>query len=144
MMDHYSNKPAPSIDICIEDVKNKIDEYIENNNIIITNNLDISYNIDDIIKKAIYMSDLLDENKNIKYSFIGWNTFGITEVLEYIKNNINDINIEIDKKRKLKGLLKSSFILLSIYIKSKKSMYHPDSNYVNTNLKNNFYTLSYN
>lgn len=133
-MDYYSEQCAPSIDICIEDVKNKIENI---------NTLDTSYNIDDIIKKAIDMSDVLDENKNIKYSFTGWYVFGISQVLDYIKNNINDIYIEI-KKRKLKGLLKSSFILLSIYIKSKKSMYHPDSNYVNTNLKNNFYTLSYN
>lgn len=138
MLDYYSEQSAPSIDICIQNVKNKKDEY---NNYI----LDTLYNITDVIRKAIYMSNILDENKNIKYSYTGWYVFGIKEVLKYMNNNINDINIEIEKdikrKRKLKGIFKSSIILLTIYFKTKENMYHPDSIYVNTNLKNNFNIL---
>ena len=131
MMDYYSQFPAPEIDaakreiIAIGNVKMFDWSWRESN-----------YR-DKLISEAFIHSNVLDENNKIKYSFSGWHTFGKNDVMKSI-----DIILEQRRKdtlrRKIRGLLRTTYLLIKAHNASIERLLHPDSHFVNDVLKSEF------
>ena len=102
--------------------------------------------IDNIILKAFEKSRVMDNTgNNIKYSLSGWITFGIADVLQSIAEIIHEKNQRrIQMKRKLRGILRITYIFNKWNKQVIEKMLHPNSIYVTQNLKNDFVKLANN
>ena len=125
-MDYYSQFPAPPLDEC----KNQIKQIF-----CFKYGKDSNY-VDNLISDAFIHANILDENNEVKYSLPGWNVFGKKDVVK----SLEILNIQRKEKirRKIIGVLKCSYLLLSLYKKTLERLYHPNSDYVNEILKSNF------
>ena len=126
-MDYYSNFEPPALDVA----KIDITKTIEWKTLDINNKLD---NINDLLDEAFIHSNVLDSNNKIKYSFTGWNVFGVNIVLESIKFIIKKRRI----RRKIRGFLRATYLLVKAHNSTMRKLYHPDSSYVKNVLKKHF------
>ena len=86
-----------------------------------------------------------NKGNNIKYSLSGWITFGIADVLQSIAEIIHEKNQRrIQMKRKLRGILRITYIFNKWNKQVIEKMLHPNSIYVTQNLKNDFVKLANN
>ena len=127
MMDYYSSFPAPSYEYCKNDLKN---ELLNSNTVkdLIERNI---INIDEIIEQSFILSDMVDSN-TVKGSLTGWRVFGYRDVLNkalYILDELNKKR-KIRNKRLIRGLFKSTYLLIKINRESKENMYNPDSDFM--------------
>ena len=130
MMDHYSHQPAPNLEDAKQEIKllGLIGGYCP----LWHSNEDVY--VEQLISEAFDFSMTLDKNNKIKYSYSGWYTFGKRDVLKSI-----DIILMKRKKnklrRKIRGILRTSYLLMKAHNTSIKKLYHPDSQFVNNVLK---------
>ena len=92
---------------------------------------------DELISQAFIHSDILDENNKIKYSFSGWHTFGKNDIIKSI-NIILEQRRKDKLRRKIRGLLRSTYLLIKAHNASIEKLLHPDSQFVNNILKPEF------
>jgi len=80
-----------------------------------------------------------DENRNpkIKYSFSGWHVFGKKDVITSCDKIVKRKRKE-KLKRKIRGLLRTSYLLIKAHKQTMEKLYHPDSVFVNTVIKSDF------
>ena len=128
MMDYYSNYPAPSYEECKDKLVTEL-----YNSVTIQKLADKQIiNVNDIVEQAFVLSDMLDSDNNIKYSLTGWGVMGYSEVLGKAFYIID----ELDKKRRkrnkrlIRGLFKSTYLLIKNYNYTKEKIYKPDSNFM--------------
>lgn len=131
MMDYYSQYPAPNLEAAKREViaTGKVKDYS-------WSWTEQEY-LNQLISEAFELSGVLDDDNEIKFSFSGWHTFGKNDVLE----SIDKILIERKKlklRRKFKGLVRTTYLLIKLHKETIEKMYHPNSQYVNTVIKNNF------
>ena len=127
-MDYYSNFPAPSYEECkhklVTDLYNSdtIQELVEKQII----------NLNDIVEQAFVLSDMLDNKNSIKYSLTGWNVIGYREVLSKAFYIIDELHKKRKKrnKRLIRGLFKSTFLLIKNLKHTKDKIYEPDSDFM--------------
>ena len=125
-MDYYSQFPAPDLNTA----KREINTICKNHKYC------NSYSLDELISEAFIHSKVLDKNNKIKYSLTGWYTFGKNDVMESIHIIIK---LRKDKlRRKLRGLLRSTYLLIKTHKTSIEHLYHPNSDFVNNVLKTEF------
>ena len=132
MMDYYSRFPAPDLEkakyeiIAIGKVKMYDWPWADHDY------------IDKMISEAFIHSKILDENNKIKFSFSGWHTFGKNDVMESI-----DVILKRRKdklRRKIRGILRTTYLLIKAHSASIEKLYHPNSKFVNNIIKRNFET----
>ena len=125
MMDYYSNFPAPSYEECKKKIISELQNSQTINDLVERQIINLEY----IVEEAFRLSDMLDTNNNIKYSLTGWGVMGYHDVLKKTFYIID----ELHKKRKLRnrillrGLFKSTYLLIKIHKEIKENMYNPDS-----------------
>ena len=94
--------------------------------------------------EALIHSNVLDnsssEDPKIKYSFTGWHSFGMNDVITSCNMIIERRERERKQrlKRKIRGILRASYLLIKAHNHTLEKLYHPDSVYVNTVLKSDF------
>lgn len=128
MMDYYSNFPAPSYDECkkklITELYNSvtIQEMVEKQLI----------NLNDVVEQAFELTDMLDNKDCIKYSLTGWEVSGYREVLSKVFYIIDEQHKKrkIRNKRLIRGLFKSTYLLIINYKHTKENIYKPDSDFM--------------
>ena len=128
MMDYYSNFPAPSYEECkkklVTELYNSVSvqEMVEKHII----------NLNDVVEQAFELTDMLDSNDCIKYSLTGWEVCGYREVLSKVFYIIDELHKKrkIRNKRLIRGLFKSTYILIKTHKESKENMYNPDSDFM--------------
>ena len=135
MMDYYSQFSAPSTAQCRFEIKSTIIKPIHQISSVIGKLGE--YDVDELISQAFTDSNVLDKNGNIKYSLSGWYVFGKTDVLRSIES-ILEKRRKDKLRRKVRGLLISSFVLISAYNNTVERLYHPDSEFVSHVLKSEF------
>ena len=127
-MDYYSQFPAPDLNAAKREIKAicqvKNHDWVWNDH------------VDELISEAFILSGVLDNNK-IKYSFSGWHTFGKNDVLKSI-NNILEKRRKDKLRRKIRGILRTTYLLIKAHNASIEKLYNPNSDYVNNILKNDF------
>jgi hypothetical protein len=131
MMDYYSQFPAPDLDAAKREII-----AIGNVKMFDWSWLQYDYR-DELVSEAFIHSKILDENNKIKFSFSGWHTFGKNDVMESI-----DVILEQRRKdklrRKVRGLLRTTYLLIKTHRASIEKLYHPDSQFVKNVLKTDF------
>lgn len=131
MMDYYSQFPAPDLDAAKREI-------ITMGNVRM---FDWSWRKDDyrdeLVSEAFIHSDVLDKNNKIKYSFSGWHTFGQKDVIKSI-NIILEQRRKDKLRRKIRGIMRSAYLLIRIHKASIEKLYHPNSQFVNNVLKPEF------
>lgn len=135
MMDYYSQYPAPSIEQCRLEIKSTINKSIHQ--ISSVGGKLGEYDVDELISQAFTDSKVLDKNGDIKYSLSGWYVFGKADVLRSVES-ILEKRRKDKLRRKVRGLLRSSFVLISAYNNTVERLYHPDSEFVSHVLKSEF------
>ena len=133
MMDYYSEFPAPSL----EQAKNEIIYIARIENREWVSSSDSCDNMNSLVSEAFRNSDVLDDDNKIKYSLMGWNVFGTKDVFDAI-NSILEKRRKTKLRRKIRGLLRATYLLIKANKSSIEKIYHPDSHYVNNVLKNDF------
>ena len=129
MMDYYSNftnSMAPSITDCKKEVK---DYYTKNNKYI------LKYINEEKLKNIIndvFINNDLIQNNVVDCSLTGWNVYGKDKILQNVSTKILFYLLEKKKKfkRTIRGLLKSSYLLIKCYKQSKEKMYEPNSDFM--------------
>ena len=92
-----------------------------------------------VVKVFEKRKDILSEDNEIKISYRAWEMWGRNEIKKDVESEIWNKRLRIQKnKRLLIGFLKTSYLILKWYKSTMEKMYHPDSIYVNTVLKNDF------
>ena len=129
MMDYYSQFPAPDLDAAKREIKAVCQ----------VKNVDWVWNdhVDELISEAFIHSNILKENNKIKYSFSGWHTFGKNDVIKSI-NIILEQRRKDKLRRKIRGLLRTTYLLIKAHNASIEKLLHPDSQFVNNILKSEF------
>lgn len=134
MMDYYSQFPAPPYEEC----KKEAITYTA------LKYKDKGWNdqeLDALVTEAFMDSKVLefDGNRNpkIKYSFTGWHVFGKKDVITSCDKIIERKRKE-KIKRKIRGILRTSYFLIKSHKQTMEKLYHPDSVFVNTVLKPDF------
>ena len=125
MMDYYSSFPAPSYEEC----KNKLISQLNESNTLRKCHY---ININDVVEQAFILTDMLDTKECIKYSLTGWNVTGYHEVLNKSFYIIDELykKRKIRNKRLIRGLFKSTYLLIKNYNYTKEKIYKPDSNFM--------------
>ena len=125
-MDYYSNYPAPSYEEC----KNKL--ISELNNFDTLRQCHHYININDVVEQAFILTDMLDNNDCIKYSLTGWNVTGYHDILKKSFYIIDELykKRKIRNKRLIRGLFKSTYILIKTHKESKENIYNPNSDFM--------------
>lgn len=142
MMDYYSNFPAPDLQVTSEEVKKEV------NHLYKTNKNDYFHRISDeeinyIIQQAFIQSNYLNEEHTsiIKCSYTGWYYFGKQDIITLTINKIDDILAKKKQKnRLLRGIFKSTYLLIKANKDSIEKIYHPDSIYVKNILNEQFHS----
>ena len=135
MMDYYSEFPAPSYEECKKETKAFVNSKYNQN----------EKELDNLVTEAFIDSKVLefDENRNpkIKYSFSGWHVFGKKDVITSCDKIVKRKRKE-KLKRKIRGLLRTSYLLIKAHKQTMEKLYHPDSVFVNTVLKSDFESVA--
>ena len=142
MMDYYSNSPAPDLQVASEEVKQEV------NHLYKTNKNDYFHRISDeeinsIIQQAFIQSNHLNEEHTIlvNCSYTGWYHLGKQDIIRLTINKIDDILAKKkQKQRLLRGIFKSTYLLIKANKDSIEKIYHPDSIYVKNILNEQFYS----
>ena len=140
MMDYYSQFPAPPYEECkrqaITVARLKYKSWAWNPN---------DEELNALITEAFMDSGVLefnnDPNPKIKYSLSGWSVFGKNDVI----TSCDKIFIRKKKekmRRKIIGLLRTSYLLIKAHNQTIEKLYHPDSVFVNTVLKSDFESVA--
>ena len=77
----------------------------------------------------------------IKYSYSGWCVFGKNDVITSC-DKIAQRKRKEKIKRKIRGLLRTSYLLIKAHNQTMERLYHPDSVFVNTVLKQDFESVA--
>ena len=130
MLDYYSTFPPPNLDTAKREIieKGKLQMFDWSNG--------KQENVYKLVSEAFIHSNVIDENNEIKYSFSGWHTFGKNDVMESIDFLLKRRKDKL--RRKIRGLLRSSHLLIRIHKASIEKLYHPDSQFVKNVLKAEF------
>ena len=139
MMDYYSQFPAPSYEECkrqtITVARLKYKSWAWNPN---------DEELDALVTQAFMESKVLDPEisaPKIKYSYSGWCVFGKNDVITSCDKII--IRKKKEKmRRKIRGLLHTSYLLIKAHNQTMEKLYHPDSVFVNTVLKQDFESVA--
>ena len=127
MMDYYSSFPAPSLEDCKSQLKKELIKY-ENVKYLLNNKI---VDLDKILETSFELSNMI-ENKEIKGSYTHWAVFGFRNVFNkslYICEQIIEKR-KLRNKRLIRGLFKSTYILIKTHKESKEKMYNPDSDFM--------------
>jgi|TARA_Y100000992_G_scaffold117728_1_gene77196 hypothetical protein len=138
-MNFYPWYAAPNYDICVteiilEFISSSSKEYFWCRK---------HYNfkqIEKFIEEAFIEKDALIEtsdNKKVKYNFMEWYSYGRIEMCQYLFEKIK-IRKREKRKRMLKGILRTLYILIKLHKNTIEKLYHPNSVYVNTVIKEDF------
>ncbi len=89
-------------------------------------------NLDNLINESFILAKIIDNNNNIICSLNNWDLYGHFNVMKKINQLIYWIyyNRKIKNKRKFKGIIKCTYLLIKHYKDSKEKMYHPDSDFM--------------
>jgi len=134
MMDYYSEFPAPDYDQCKKEVIAALcqNDYIKPED---------SEELNTLLTEAFIDSNVLENSSSdipkIKYSFTGWCVFGKKDVITSF-TKISERKRKGKLKRKIRGLLRTSYLLIKAHKQTIEKLYHPDSVFVNTVLKSDF------
>lgn len=93
-------------------------------------------------KKCIMDDKLEDGAEMVQYHGalgVKWN-LGKHELKDEIIKEICNL-IKYKKRQKIRGILRTTYLLIKAYRGTKEKLYHPDSEYVNAILKSNFNEL---
>lgn len=142
MMDYYSQFPAPPYEECkkqvITDLRRRF-QFDCNKILRIWNPNDDELKA--LVAEAFIDSNMFDDNNDpnpkIKYSFSGWCAFGKKDVITSCYKLMWCKRKE-KLKRKIRGLLRTSYLLIKAHKQTMERMYHPDSLFVNNVLKTDF------
>jgi len=130
-MEYYSELPAPDLDAAKREII-----AIGNVKMFDWSRSKCDYR-DELVSEAFIHSKILDENNKIKYSFSGWHTFGKNDVMESI-----DVILKQRRKdklrRRMRGILRTTYLLIKAHRASIEKLYHPDSQFVKNVLKTDF------
>lgn len=134
MMDYYSQFPAPDYDQCKKEV---ITALCQNG----YRKPEDSEELNTLLTEAFIDSNVLENSSSdspkIKYSFTGWSVFGKKDVITSF-TKITERKRKQQLKRKIRGLLRTSYLLIKAHKQTMEKLYHPDSVFVNTVLKSDF------
>lgn len=134
MMDYYSQFPAPDYDQCKKEV---ITALCQNG----YRKPEDSEELNTLLTEAFIDSNVLEnsssDSSKIKYSFTGWSVFGKKDVITSF-TKITERKRKQQLKRKIRGLLRTSYLLIKAHKQTMEKLYHPDSVFVNTVLKSDF------
>lgn len=130
-MEYYSQFPAPDLNAAKREIT-----AIGNVKMFDWSWSESNYR-DKLISEAFIHSNVLDENNKIKYSFSGWHTFGKDDVMKSI-NIILEQRRKDKLRRKIRGLMRTTYLLIRIHNASIEKLLHPDSQFVNNVLKPEF------
>lgn len=142
MMDYYSNFPAPDLQVAREEVKQEV------NHLYKTNKNDYFHRISDeeinsIIQQAFIQSNHLnvEHTSIVKFSYTGWYHFGKPDIITLTTNKIDDILLKKKQnQRLLRGIFKTTYLLIKANKDSIERIYHPDSIYVKNILNEQFHS----
>ena len=134
MMDYYSQFPAPDYDQCKKEV---ITALCQNG----YRKPEDSEELNTLLTEAFIDSNVLENSSSdipkVKYSFTGWCVFGKKDVITSF-TKITERKRKEKLKRKIRGLLRTSYLLIKAHKQTMEKLYHPDSVFVNTVLKSDF------
>ena len=140
MMDYYSQFPAPPYEECkrqaITVARLKYKSWAWNQN---------DEELNALVTEAFMESGVLefnnDPNPKIKFSYSGWCVFGKNDVITSCDKII--IRKKKEKMRRMiRGLLRTSYLLIKAHNQTMEKLYHPDSVFVNTVLKSDFESVA--
>lgn len=138
MMDYYSQFPAPDYDQCKKEV---ITALCQNG----YRKPEDSEELNTLLTEAFIDSNVLEnsssDSSKIKYSFTGWSVFGKKDVITSF-TKITERKRKQQLKRKIRGLLRTSYLLIKAHKQTMEKLYHPDSVFVNTVLKSDFESVA--
>ena len=138
MMDYYSQFPAPDYDQCKKEV---ITALCQNG----YRKPEDSEELNTLLTEAFIDSNVLEnsssDSSKIKYSFTGWSVFGKKDVITSF-TKITERKRKQHQKRKIRGLLRTSYLLIKAHKQTMEKLYHPDSVFVNTVLKSDFESVA--
>lgn len=139
MMDYYSQFPAPPYEECkrqaIIVARLKYKNWAWNPN---------DEELDALVTEAFIDSKVLDpeiKTPLIKYSYSGWCVFGKNDVITSC-DKIAERKRKQKMRRKIRGLLRTSYLLIKSHKQTMEKLYHPDSVFVNTVLKSDFESVA--
>ena len=139
MMDYYSQFPAPPYEECkrqaITVARLKYKDWAWNPN---------DEELDALVTEAFMESKVLDpeiSSPKIKYSYSGWCVFGKNDVITSC-DKIAQRKRKEKIKRKIRGILRTSYLLIKSHKQTMEKLYHPDSVFVNTVLKQDFESVA--
>ena len=136
MLNAYGDYPPSTL----ENAKKIIKESLNHNLTRYTSDNDL----DKIIYAAFVSNNLINETNNcITCSYTGWSVHGRAVITDFViaKLKSNNILRRQKLKRMLVGVLKSTYYLIKARNQSSRTIYHPDSIYVNTVIKGEFMSL---
>ena len=136
MLDYYDQFPAPDIARAKIDIRRRINIYVDD--VIKTSDFITEEECTKIIDTAF---DKHISNDIIKHSYTGWCVFGEPEVKSEVLIRI-DLLIKTKKRRKLRGLLRTTYLLIKAHRQTIEKLYDPDNEYVQNVLKKNFESRS--
>ena len=138
-MDYYSQFPAPPYEECkrqaITVARLKYKNWAWNPN---------NEELDALVTEAFIDSKVLDpeiKTPHIKYSYSGWCVFGKNDVITSC-DKIAERKRKQKMRRKIRGLLRTSYLLIKAHKQTMEKLYHPDSVFVNTVLKSDFESVA--
>ncbi len=138
MMDYYSQFPAPSYEECKKETITFVHSKYKD------------FEMDDeelntLVTEAFMESGVLefpnDPDPKIKYSFSGWHVFGKKDVITSCDKIVKRKRKE-KIRRKIRGLLRTSYLLIKAHNQTMEKLYHPDSVFVNTVLKSDYESVA--
>jgi hypothetical protein len=142
MLDYLSNESAPLLNVAKKEISNnflksksRLDKKYHN---FIDYVNTTTFMKNECIDKAFHLSDVLDRNFSIKFSYSGWYIFGQKEVLDALEGVI----IKYYNRIYIRGILKSLYAFKTLYKNTIEKMYMPDSNYVKNVIQPHFYSLT--
>ena len=146
-MDYYSQFPAPPYKECkklvITDVRLRFLQNSPKDPVWDWN--PSNEEIDAIVAEAFIDSNVFEDNNDpnpkIKYSYSGWCAFGKSDVMTSCAT-ISGRKKREKLKRKIRGVLLTSYLLIKAHKQTMERMYHPDSLFVNNVLKADFESIA--
>ena len=141
-MDYYSNFPAPDLQVASEEVKQEVNHLYKTNKNVYFHRIS-NEEINSIIQQAFIQSNHLNEEHTsiVKCSYTGWYYFGKQDIITLTINKIDDILAKKkQKQRLLRGIFKSTYLLIKANKDSIEKIYHPDSIYVKNILNEQFHS----
>ena len=141
-MDYYSDFPAPDLKVASEEVKRHVNHLYKKNKNDYFHRIS-NEEINSIIQQAFIQSNHLNEEHTsiVKCSYTGWYHYGKQDIITLTINKIDDILAKKkQKQRLLRGILKTTYLLIKANKDTIEKIYHPDSIYVKNILNDRFHS----